>query len=77
MIPHVPPCSMHTAGLLKVGLTVRDTSVPLRAAALQLPRCVYASPSAAAVRGCGKQVMLSRPETPGYEIIFQQPSVVA
>lgn len=77
MIPHVPPCSMHTAGLLKVGLTVRDTSVPLRAAALQLPWCVYASPSAAAVRGCGKQVMLSRTETPGYEIIFQQPSVVA
>lgn len=36
MIPHIPPCSMHTAGLLKVGLAVRDTSVPLRAAALQL-----------------------------------------
>lgn len=49
----------------------------LRVAALQLPRCVYTSPGAAAVRGCWKQVMLSRLETSGYEITLQQPSVVA
>lgn len=49
----------------------------LHMAALQLPWCMYTSPGAAAVRGCWKQVMLSRLETSGYEITLQQPSVVA
>lgn len=47
-----------------------------RAAALRFPACVYMSPGAAAVRGFGKQVILSRLETPGEERRFQQPSVV-
>ena len=43
-----------------------------RAAAWQLPQCVYPSPDAAAARACWKQLTLSRPEAPGCERMLQQ-----